>query len=137
MATFFNAEQRLLRALYEVLFEPADFKPSFIDELEDFMTLWDTPKRLGFRLALQVLDWLPFALLRGPNRAPWPSARFHKLPLADRQRLARRLENAHSSALRALWKVFCVLFHYIHYSQPQLMAAHGYQAEQVLQRAQS
>jgi hypothetical protein len=128
------SEIAIVSALVEALIPPdvrARVGAGGIDTpqlLVDFMRGWRLEFRLALRASLRFLEYAPIIFQVKPKTARLPITPFTGLPLEDRERLCRKLNEAHSYHVRSLFKVLKTLVYGVFYAHPDVSRHVGYDA---------
>jgi len=125
-------EVEIVRALADVLL-PKDVRASSggaeVDPaalLVDFTRGWPVEYRLALRASLRFIEYAPIVFQIKPVGAKLPITPFTGLPAEDRERVCRRLDEAHSHHVRSLFKIAKVLVYGVYYAHPSVSRAVGY-----------
>ncbi len=89
---------------------------------------WRVEYRLALRASLRFVEYAPIIFQIKPKTARLPITPFTSLPVEDRERVVRRLDEAHSYHVRSLFKIAKTLVFGIYYSQPAVSKRVGYDA---------
>jgi hypothetical protein len=87
---------------------------------------WRLEYRLALRASLRFIEYAPIIFQVKPRTARVPITPFTSLPDEDRERVCKKLDEAHSPHVRSLFKVAKTLVYGIYYSQPEVSRAVGY-----------
>ncbi len=125
-------ETAIVRALVEALV-PASVRArtggSSVDtvaHLLEFMRGWRIEYRLALRASLRFIEYAPIIFQIKPKSAKLGVTPFTGLPVEDRERVCRRLDEAHSYHVRSLFKIAKVLVYGVYYSHGAVSSALGY-----------
>jgi hypothetical protein len=125
-------ECAIVRALCEALVPPGVRARTGGEGLDvvallfDFMRGWRAEYRLALRASLRFIEYAPIIFQIKPRTARLPITPFTSLPLEDRERVCRRLDEAHSYHVRSLFKVAKTLVYGVYYAHPSVSRAVGY-----------
>ncbi len=127
-------EIEIVEALVEALI-PADVRArtggagvDTTEKLLEFMRGWRGEYRIALRASLRFIEYAPIIFQVKPKTAKVGVLPFTSLPAEDRERLCRRLDEAHSYHVRTLFKVAKVLVYGVYYSHPEVSRTLGYDA---------
>lgn len=127
-------EVAIVRALVEALV-PATVRArtgganvDTVAHLLDFMRGWRTEYRLALRASLRFIEYAPIIFQIKARSAKVGITPFTGLPVEDRERVCRRLDEAHSYHVRSLFKIAKVLVYAVYYSHVEVSRALGYDA---------
>jgi len=127
-------EIAIVQALAEALV-PADIRAGTgganVDttaRILDFMRGWRVEYRLAVRASLRFLEYAPIVFQIKAKNAKIGTSLFTGLAVEDRERVCRRLDEAHSYHVRSLFKIVKVLVYAVYYSAPEVSRAIGYDA---------
>lgn len=125
-------ETAIVRALVEALV-PANVRArtggSSVDtvaHLLEFMRGWRIEYRLALRASLRFIEYAPIIFQIKPKSAKLGITPFTGLPVEDRERVCRRLDDAHSYHVRSLFKIAKVLVYGVYYSHTEVSRSLGY-----------
>jgi hypothetical protein len=125
-------EVAIVGALAEALV-PADVRArtgganvDTVAHLLEFMRGWRTEFRLALRASLRFIEYAPIIFQIKPKNAKLGITPFTGLPVEDRERVCRRLDEAHSYHVRSLFKIAKVLIYGVYYSHNDVSRALGY-----------
>jgi hypothetical protein len=96
--------------------------------LLDFMRGWRREYRLALRASLRFIEYAPIIFQIKPKNAKLGITPFTGLPVEDRERVCKRLDEAHSYHVRSLFKIAKVLVYGVYYSHVEVSRAIGYDA---------
>lgn len=126
-----DKEAAIVRALVEALV-PSDVRArtggegiDVVAHLLDLVRGWRVEYRLALRASLRFIDFAPILFQIKPRTARLPIATFTGLPLEDRERVCRRLDEAHSYHVRGLFKIAKTFVYGVYYAHPQVARAIG------------
>lgn len=127
-------EASIVRALVEALV-PAEVRARTggedLDVVASLLALvrgWRVEYRLALRASLRFIDFAPILFQIKPRTARLPITTFTGLPLEDRERVCRRLDEAHSYSVRSLFKIAKTFVYGVYYSDPRVSRTIGYDA---------
>lgn len=136
-------EIAIVRALVEALV-PADVrartggdKVDTIAQLLDFIRGWRVEYRLALRASLRFIEYAPIIFQIKPKSAKLGITPFTGLPVEDRERACRRLDDAHSYHVRSLFKIAKTLVYGVYYSAPEVSRTLGYDPAENKQAAEA
>jgi hypothetical protein len=125
-------EVAIVRALVEALV-PADVRRKTggdgIDTVEgvlEFIRGWRVEYRLALKASLRFIEYAPIIFQIKPKNAKIATAFFTGLPAEDRERACKRLDEAHSYHVRALFKIAKALVYGVYYSHSEVSRTLGY-----------
>ena len=94
----------------------------------EHMRGWRVEYRLALRASLRFVEYAPIIFQIKPKTARLPITPFTSLPLEDRERVVRRLDEAHSYHVRSLFKIAKTLVYGVYYSHSAVSKRVGYDA---------
>jgi hypothetical protein len=96
--------------------------------LLDLIGGWRVEYRLALRASLRFIEYAPILFQIKPKAAKLPLTPFTGLPPEDRERVCRRLDEAHGYNVRSLFKIAKTLVYGVYYSHRDVESTVGYDA---------
>jgi hypothetical protein len=132
--TLSEREVEIARALGEALV-PRDVRErtggAHLDPgqmLADFSLGWPVEYRLGLRASLRFIDYAPIVFQIKPRNATLALTTFTAMDGEDRERVVKKLDEAHSYHARMLFKIAKTLIYALYYGQREVSTKIGYDA---------